>query len=163
MSEQHEVSEAHSQDASSPSPRRNGNRRFVAIAGLIVVGGLLAWWLFARAGGETATTAVPERGSAMLPGVERSVGPVGPTVAVPGAAAPNLPGLDVMADKLAKRLEQDPMDGEGWALLARTYLELGATAKADAAYAKALALRPGDASMKADYTAARKALQSRQP
>ncbi|MFA5082755.1 MAG: tetratricopeptide repeat protein [Hydrogenophilaceae bacterium] len=73
-------------------------------------------------------------------------------------SAKELPGLDVMADKLAKRLEMEPADGEGWALLARTYLELGKTVEADAAYAKALALRPDDPLMKADYQAARKAL-----
>lgn len=157
------MAETEGKEASAKSICRSGRCRNVAIMVLVVAGGLLAWWS-ADKGGEEPVPAVPERASAMLPGVPApsQSAPAAP-MASPDAGAQPLPGLDVMADKLAKRLEKEPADGEGWALLARTYLELGNVAKADAAYAKALELRPNDEIMKADYTAARKALKPTSP
>lgn len=143
------------------SPRRRAG--FVAVAVLVAASGLLAWWLFANEDGEIPAQVVRERGSPMLSGAEGSPGAVNPPMAAAGAAAPQLPGLDVMATKLAKKLEQDPGDGEGWGLLARTYLELGDMAKADAAHARAVELRPQDQAMKAEYAEAKKALQSPHP
>lgn len=143
---------------------RTGRCRAVALIALVLAGGLAAWWLSARDGDGTAgPAAVADHASAMLPGASKPAMPPSSAMGMPGAAAPQLPGLDVMADKLAKRLEKEPADGEGWALLARTYLELGALDKADAAYAKALVLRPNDESMKSDYMAARKALKPPSP
>lgn len=133
---------------------RGGRCRYGVLA--LVAGGLLAWWLASGQGEEAPPAA--GRASALLPGLDRPGSPGPAPMAATGDVAKPLPTIDVMADKLAKRLEKEPGDGEGWALLARTYLELGDAAKADAAYAKALALRPDDSLMKADYQAARKAL-----
>jgi tetratricopeptide (TPR) repeat protein len=59
------------------------------------------------------------------------------------------------AARLAARLEQNPNDGPGWALLARAYAWMGRSEEADAAFAKAARLRPGDAQLMADWNAVR--------
>lgn len=61
-------------------------------------------------------------------------------------------GLDPLVARLATRLrEKTPEDGEGWALLARTYVELKRHAEASAAFAKAIALLPRDSVLLVDY------------
>ena len=49
------------------------------------------------------------------------------------------------------KLAQNPADGKGWALLARTYIELGRTSDAVPAYEKAVKIIPNDAQLLADY------------
>ena len=51
---------------------------------------------------------------------------------------------------LAKRLEQNPGDAEGWVMLARSYMGLEKYSDANNAYAKATALKPDDADLLAD-------------
>jgi hypothetical protein len=52
-----------------------------------------------------------------------------------------------MVDGLAERLAQEPNDGKGWLLLARSYKHLNRTSDAVAAYAKAVALGETDAAL----------------
>ncbi len=52
---------------------------------------------------------------------------------------------------LAKRLEQNPGDFEGWKMLARSYTSLEKYGEASSAYAKATVLKPDDADLLADY------------
>ncbi len=59
--------------------------------------------------------------------------------------------LKVMAQRLADKLAKDPGNGEGWALLARTYLELRQHRQAADAFAKADALQKLDATALADW------------
>ena len=49
-----------------------------------------------------------------------------------------------MVEGLARRLEEDPDDAEGWARLARSYRVLGEADKARGALARLARLRPGD-------------------
>jgi cytochrome c-type biogenesis protein CcmH len=49
------------------------------------------------------------------------------------------------------KLAQNPIDGKGWALLARTYVELGRASDAVPAYEKAVKIIPNDAQLLADY------------
>jgi cytochrome c-type biogenesis protein CcmH len=70
-------------------------------------------------------------------------------------------GLDALADRLKQRLEQNPADGVGWALLARSYAELGRHAEAVPIYEKAMALIPDDAQLLADYADALGVLHGR--
>ena len=49
-----------------------------------------------------------------------------------------------MVESLARRLEEDPDDAEGWARLARSYRVLGEADKARGALARLTRLRPGD-------------------
>jgi cytochrome c-type biogenesis protein CcmH len=71
-----------------------------------------------------------------------------------GAADPHAMGfgdIAALADKLAGRLEQQPDDAEGWAMLARSYSVLGRHADAAGAFKRAAALRTDDADLLADY------------
>ncbi len=54
-------------------------------------------------------------------------------------------------DKLAAKLEAQPDNAEGWAMLARSYSRLGRFAEAVPAYAKAVAQSGNDANLLADY------------
>lgn len=59
--------------------------------------------------------------------------------------------LNTVVKKLADKMANDPTNGEGWLLLAKTYSELRRHAEADAAYDKASALVTLDASALADW------------
>ena len=56
-----------------------------------------------------------------------------------------------MAATLAARLEKEPDNAEGWAILARTYYSLKRFPEAAAAYERAVALIPDNADLLADY------------
>lgn len=56
-----------------------------------------------------------------------------------------------MVDQLAAKLEQNPNDGKGWAMMARSQRVLGNPEKAREAYAKAMALMPADPQVRLDY------------
>jgi tetratricopeptide (TPR) repeat protein len=73
----------------------------------------------------------------------------------PDAPAHDAGDMGGMAAKLAARLEHDPDDGPGWALLARAYAWMGRYAEADAAFAKAARLKVDDPKLQADWDAAR--------
>jgi cytochrome c-type biogenesis protein CcmH len=57
-------------------------------------------------------------------------------------------------DKLAKRLEQNPNDAQGWLMLARSYVSMERFSEAATAYERATALNDKDASIWADYAEA---------
>lgn len=59
--------------------------------------------------------------------------------------------IESMVNSLAQRLHDTPDDAPGWALLARSYSTMERPADAIAAYAKAVALAPDVASLRADY------------
>jgi len=56
-----------------------------------------------------------------------------------------------MIDRLAARLAKDGTDGDGWAMLGRSYAVLGRHVEAVPAYGRAVALLPDDAQLLADY------------
>jgi len=68
-----------------------------------------------------------------------------------GGGQPNAAQIIAMVDKLAERLKKDPSDGEGWAMLARSYSVMERTDEALDAYAHALALRKDDPAVLVDY------------
>ncbi|MDP3090466.1 MAG: c-type cytochrome biogenesis protein CcmI [Nitrospira sp.] len=70
-------------------------------------------------------------------------------------------GLDALTERLKAKLEQNPTDGVGWALLARAYVELGRHQEAVPIYEKAMQLIPEDAQMLADYADALGVLNGR--
>jgi cytochrome c-type biogenesis protein CcmH len=82
--------------------------------------------------------------------------------AMPMAPNHEMGDLSAMAEKLAKKLEKDPSNGEGWALLARSYVELKQHQKAVPAFEKAVNLLPQDAQLLADYVDARAITQNHQ-
>jgi cytochrome c-type biogenesis protein CcmH len=56
-----------------------------------------------------------------------------------------------MVDRLAKRLESEPSDLEGWKRLGQSYFVLNEPAKARDAYARAVALAPTDMGLLGEY------------
>lgn len=61
------------------------------------------------------------------------------------AGEPNLPDVDTMIGRLAKRLETDSGNADGWRMLGWSYLHVGKYAEAVSAYSTALALDPKNA------------------
>ena len=59
--------------------------------------------------------------------------------------------IEAMVTRLAARLEQNPDDANGWAILARSYTAMQRFPEAAAAFAKAAALNKDDANLLADY------------
>jgi cytochrome c-type biogenesis protein CcmH len=70
-------------------------------------------------------------------------------------------GLDALSERLKKKLEQNPNDGVGWALLARSYVEIGRHADAVPIYEKAMKLIPDDPQLLVDYADALGVLHGR--
>lgn len=67
------------------------------------------------------------------------------------AHTPEIAQIEAMVDQLARRLQAQPDDADGWAMLARSYTVLERFDDAAAAYARAVALAPGVAALRADY------------
>jgi cytochrome c-type biogenesis protein CcmH/NrfG len=65
------------------------------------------------------------------------------------SSAGQLGSVDSMLDALEQRLQQQPDDGKGWLLLAKSYRHLGRMDDARDAYKKAEALGNGDATVAA--------------
>ena len=61
------------------------------------------------------------------------------------------PNIEANVAKLAKRLEQNPNDVQGWTMLGRSYTSMEKYAEANDAYAKATTLKADDADLWADY------------
>jgi len=59
--------------------------------------------------------------------------------------------VEALVNQLAQRLRSQPDDAQGWYILARSYAAMERPADAAAAYAKAVALVPDDAALRADY------------
>jgi cytochrome c-type biogenesis protein CcmH len=59
--------------------------------------------------------------------------------------------LEGLVERLKQKMEQNPNDGVGWGLLARSYVGLGRHAEALSIYEKAVTLIPDDAQLLADY------------
>lgn len=73
--------------------------------------------------------------------------------------ATDMAQITAMTDSLAAKLEANPKNAEGWAMLARSYAVLGRYTDALPAFMKAIALRPDDAQIYADYADAIAATQ----
>lgn len=73
------------------------------------------------------------------------------SAAVHGDHAAGPAQIDAMVNALAQRLQSTPDDPAGWMLLARSYTTLERHTDAAAAYAKAVALAPDVAALRADY------------
>ena len=60
-------------------------------------------------------------------------------------------GIEANVAALAKRLEQNPGDADGWAMLGRSYVSLEKYGDASNAYAKAAELKKNDADILTEY------------
>jgi len=115
-------------EAGAAVERKVSGRLFAVLALGIVLIAVLGYWF----------TAVPALQAQMAAEGE-------------GAGQPNAAQIIAMVDKLAERLKKDPSDGEGWAMLARSYSVMERTDEALDAYAHALALRKDDPAILVDY------------
>lgn len=70
-------------------------------------------------------------------------------------------GMEQMVAKLAERLQSEPGNADGWAMLARTYYQQRKFPEAAAAYRKLIALVPDDADVLADFADALAMAQGR--
>jgi len=79
--------------------------------------------------------------------------PVGMPAAETAEAPPERTQEQIQAnvEKLAKRLESNPNDPQGWTMLARSYSSMEKYSDAANAYAKAVELTPKDADLWAEY------------
>ncbi|THJ22116.1 MAG: c-type cytochrome biogenesis protein CcmI [Nitrospira sp. CG24E] len=75
--------------------------------------------------------------------------------------SPFADGLGPLIERLKQKMEQNPNDGTGWALLARSYMGMGRHAEAALAYENATKLIPDDAQLLADYADAMGVLHGR--
>ena len=129
------------------TPVRPVNRRAIAVVLALLIptiGGLLYWKL-----GSPQAITLP---SASAPAAQQSGSEY---------AHQTSEGLDALSERLKKKLEQNPNDGVGWALLARSYAEIGRHAEAVPIYEKAMKLIPDDPQMLADYADALAMLHGR--
>jgi len=116
--------------------RRQVNSRQVALALAIIiptVSGLLYWKL----GNPLAMTH-----------------PTVPSLSAQGSSAndhQSSDGLDSLVERLKQKMERNPNDGVGWALLARSYVATERYSDAVPIYEKAMKLIPDDAQLLADY------------
>ena len=81
-----------------------------------------------------------------------TAGPAGPATQQAGPMSDQQIAANV--DKLAKRLEQNPNDAQGWLMLARSYVSMERFSEAATAYERATVLNDKDASIWADYAEA---------
>ena len=66
-------------------------------------------------------------------------------------AHPSADALEALVERLKQKMEENPSDGVGWVLLARSYVGLGRHSEAVPIFQKAVTLIPDDAQLLADY------------
>jgi cytochrome c-type biogenesis protein CcmH len=117
-------------------------RKPLLLGGLAVVIPLVAVLTYQKLGTPIAATqpAMP------MPPMQSGTMPPGH----PDKAMMNM-DLGQLADKLAEKLKSQPDNAEGWALLARTYIEVKRHKEAVPAFEKAAALLPKDPQLLVDY------------
>ncbi len=89
------------------------------------------------------------QGSPGLPGNPAAERP--PPAAADSATTPQMDDMAGLVDRLAEKLRQNPADAKGWTLLARSLSTLERHDEAAKAYARAAALLPDDAGVRAQY------------
>jgi cytochrome c-type biogenesis protein CcmH len=122
-------------------------------------GGVYAWYATPRAAGEAhlAQAGVPaHEGSEMQDLASRLRSKLGEESSPGTAPARRAAGdLNALALQLAEKLKNDPANGQGWALLARTYANTQQYGEAEKTFEKAAKLLPRDAQLLADWADAR--------
>lgn len=117
------------------SASATADRRQPWLIGLVVVAvPLLAFALYKTMGAPDALTGKPQVDAAG--GANHAVTPE---------------QIQAMVVKLAQRLQENPNDGEGWLMLARSYSALGRFPESAAAFGRAAGLLPLNANVLSDY------------
>lgn len=122
--------------------------KFNSMLGVFVLVLILAGLIYWKTGSPDATSVnVP---TTAMPAVDVSSQPTMPTNTEMGTDH-EMGDLSEMAQKLADKLAKNPENGDGWALLAHSYVELKEHQNAVSAFSKAVALIPNDPQLFADY------------
>lgn len=120
----------------------------IGAGGYYLVGTPSAWHVGPAGANSETTSASPDQGQG----------------GAAGSSAPhtmNQAQINAMVDGLVAKLKADPQNAEGWAMLARTYSALKRFEEALPAYRQAIAQRPEDAQLYADYADALAVTQGR--
>jgi len=121
---------------------RPGTKRVpLLIIGLVICLPIAAVLVYQNLGTPTAAT---------QPAMQMPPMPAGMPEGHPAANAMNM-DLGKLADILAEKLKAKPENTAGWALLARTYVELKRHKESLPAFEKACAMTPKDPNLLADY------------
>jgi cytochrome c-type biogenesis protein CcmH len=150
-----------SQVGTSTLSARERSFVFVAAAGIVVLGSIALYAVTGRP--DLASASRPLRADAGEdPVAMLSAATLGhPMGGLAGAGAmrsgdaeasaqAGLPSVEEMTARLVARLSQHPDDIEGWRTLGWSYLNLGRSSEATAAYAKAIKLDPANAELRGD-------------
>ncbi|MFO1267075.1 MAG: tetratricopeptide repeat protein [Rubrivivax sp.] len=139
-------------------PRTSG--RFIATAGVFVLA--LAAAGYAWKGEPRAAAGTPPHGFDQAGADAGGAGTGGGGEGGPGGQQrAGAEQLEVLITQLQQRLEKQPGDVQGWALLARSQMALNRFDEAAASYRKALAIKPEDAGLLTDYADALGVLNGR--
>jgi cytochrome c-type biogenesis protein CcmH len=127
-----------------------------ALAVVAIAIGTYAWKASDAA---KAPNSPPTMSPAITPAMPPMMSGGAPAGMPPAQQAPANAGGDLktMAVRLAEKLAKNPTNGEGWALLGQTYLELRQYKEADQAFAKADALGKLDPRLKEEWAKAKQA------
>jgi len=138
--------------AAAASPTANAAAEPAAKLSRTMLGGMLAFVVVVGAAGYAW---VGKPGAWQVgPGASPEVAQAAGASPHQGASAPHEMSADqinAMVEGLAAKLQADPGNAEGWAMLARTYAALGRFDASIPAYQKAATLAPNDAQIYADY------------
>ena len=129
------LEETGSTDTSTTTTGGLVNLRFVALSLAMIIpasSGVLYWTL-----GNPAAMTHPTVSTASQGG--------------PGSDAQMAEGLNQLIEQLRKKLEQNPNDGVGWGLLARSYMAMERYADAVPIFERATKLDPDNAGLLADF------------
>lgn len=130
------------QSPSKKAKQTGDGRMYVYVLALGIP--LIATALYLRVGHPSAMSAFPKPTRVESPPSEEPAMPQ-------GDGQRSQQDIEANVAALAKRLEENPGDLQGWIMLARSYISFEKYREASAAYAKASALKPNDAGLLADY------------
>ena len=134
-----------------PIVKPNVGKKPIIITSLAVLVPVIAIFLYQKNGTPNLSNELAMPQTAMpsaMPG--NMSGAIPPDHPMAGAGVMNM-DLEKLADKLAEKLKANPDNPEGWALLARTYVELKKHKESLPAFEHAASLLPKDPSLMADY------------
>lgn len=139
-----DVSPAQGAKASAGSSARSNRATAIILGGATP---LLAVLLYSQIG--TPQALKPGQQQQAMPVQEEEAASMDAPGGTPGA--PTQQEIEQRVAKLAARLKENPDDAQGWAMLARSYLNFKRYREASDAYARAVAVAGNDAGLWADY------------
>jgi cytochrome c-type biogenesis protein CcmH len=131
-----------SENASNEKMNGEKSLRINPMLGIFILVPILAGLIYWKAGN-------PDAASVSAPST--SMPPINMGATQPMGDGHEMSDLGAMAQKLSAKLEKNPENGDGWALLAHTYVEIKQHKDAIGAFEKAVKLIPNDPQLLADF------------